>query len=115
MTIARRARTLALMSRMDQLQKLHAADPADADVLYMLAQEHAKAGDYRSAIAWYDRCLGADPNYLYGYFHKARAQQSAEDEAGAIQTLRTGLAAARAARDAKASSEIAGFLDELEG
>lgn len=109
------ARTLAGMSRMDQLQKLHAADPADADVLYMLAQEHAKAGQYDQAIQWYDRCIETDGHYHYAFYHKARAQQSADNESGAIVTLRTGLAAARKAGDAKATSEIAAFLDELGG
>lgn len=107
--------TLPGMSRMAQLHKLHASDPADADVLYMLAQEHAKCGQYAEAIAWYDRCISVDGQYLYAYYHKARAQQSADDESGAIATLRGGLTRARAAGDAKATSELASFLDELGG
>lgn len=103
------------MSRLAQLQKLHAADPGDADVLYMLAQEHAKAGDTPGAIAWYDRCLEIDPAYVYAYFHKARAQQAADDDAGAAATLRQGLAEARKRADAKAVNEISGFLDEIGG
>lgn len=100
---------------MEQLQKLHAADPSDADVLYMLAQEHAKAGRYDEAVAWYDRCLEADASYHYAFYHKARAQQSAGDDAGAIATLKAGFARARSAGDAKATSEIGAFLDELGG
>ena len=115
MTQSPDARTLAGMSRMEQLQKLHAADPSDADVLYMLAQEHAKAGRYADAVAWYDRCIEVDGQYHYAYYHKARAQQSAGDDAGAIATLTTGLARARSAGDAKATNEIGAFLDELGG
>ncbi len=103
------------MSRLTQLQKLHAADPIDADVLYMLAQEHAQAGDYAEARRWYDRCIEADPAYLYAYFHKARAQQASDDTAGAVETLRTGSARAKSAGDAKAEREILALIDELGG
>lgn len=103
------------MSRLAQLQKLHEQDPSDADILYMLAQEFAKAGDTAQAVAWYDKCLATDPGYLYAYFHKARALQAADDDAGAIACLCEGLVEARRRGDAKAASEMAGFLDELGG
>lgn len=101
------------MSRVPQLMKLHASDPADADVLYMLAQEHARAGDHAQAQSWYDRCLSADGNYLYAYFHKARSQQAAGDLPGAVATARAGHARARASGDAKATNELGGLVDEL--
>ncbi len=108
--------------RIADLEKMLAAEPNDAFLLYALAQEHAKAGNFAEAIAAYDRCLAADPNYFYAYFHKARAQQSTAEAGGmpmteAIATLKAGLAAARKGGrggDAKAMSEIQGFLDELE-
>ncbi|MBL8745985.1 MAG: tetratricopeptide repeat protein [Phycisphaerae bacterium] len=102
------------MSRLAQLEKLHAADAADADVMYMIAQEHAKAGDFDSAIAWYDRCLAADPKYVYAFYHKARAQQATGDVPAAVQSARAGLARARELGQAKAQSELASLLDELE-
>lgn len=102
------------MSRLAQLEKLHAADPADADVLYMLAQEHAKEGRWDEAVAWYDRCIEADPAYHYAYFHKARALESADRIDDAMESLRAGLARARSAGDAKATSELASYLDQLE-
>lgn len=103
------------MSRLAQLEKLLAADPADADVLYMLAQEHAKAGHHAGAIEWYDRCVEADPRYVYAFFHKARVQQAAGDAVGAAATAREGLARARGLGHAKAANELAGLLEELEG
>jgi len=102
------------MSRLAQLEKLHAAEPGDADVLYMLAQEHAKERRWNEAVAWYDRCLAADPAYHYAYFHKARALESAERLDEALATLRVGLARARSAGDAKAAGELASYLDQLE-
>lgn len=102
------------MSRIAQLEKLYAVDPADADVMYMLAQEHARAGDHGRAVEWYDKCLDADGAYHYAYFHKARSREAAGDKPGAAATLRAGLARARGAGDAKAAGEIEGYLESLE-
>lgn len=102
------------MSRLAQLEKLHASDPADADIAYMIAQELAKERRYDEAVAWYDRCLALDPAYHYAHYHKARALEEAERVDEAVSTLRAGLAAARSAGDAKASNELGAYLDQLE-
>lgn len=101
------------MNRLPSLMKLHAADPADADVLYMIAQEHAKSGDHREAITWYTKCLTANPDYHYAGFHMARSLQSVGDIAAAMGVLSTSLGRARAQGDQKAAGELAGYLDEL--
>lgn len=101
------------MSRLDQLMKIRDVDPEDADVAYMIAQEHAKAGDHDEAIAWYDRCLEMDGSYHYAYFHKARSQEARDDSAGAASTLELGLDAAKRDQHAKAMSEIESYLGEL--
>lgn len=103
------------MSRLAQLEKLHAADPKDADVPYMIAQEHAKAARHEEALSWYDRCIASDPHYHYAYYHKARSLQAMECSDRAIETLKSGLKQARAAKDMKAVSELTSFLDDLEG
>ena len=102
------------MPSLDQLHALLQNDPDDPFLLYALAQEHAKAGSHPEAIRWYDRCLEADPHYAYAYFHKARSQQAAGDLAAAVETLRRGLASARASGDTHASAELSGYLDEIE-
>jgi len=98
---------------MESLLKLHEADPRDADVCYMVAQEHAKAGRHADAVEWYTRCLDADPDYHYAAFHMARSLESLGDLAAAMGALTTGLARAKASGDAKAAGEIAGYLDSL--
>lgn len=103
------------MSRLQQLLKLYELDPSDADVLYMLAQEHAKAGRHDEALAWYDRCLQTDGSYCYAYFHKARSFEAMGDANGAKRTLVDGLAASRVRCDAKAAGEIEGYLHSLGG
>lgn len=105
------------MSRLATLHRMLAAPGADADaeLLYMIAQEHAKTGAADDAIAWFDRAIAANPGFAYAYFHKAKVQADAGDTAAAITTLRAGAAVAKAQRDAKAASEIGSFLDEIEG
>lgn len=101
------------MNRLAQLERLHAADPTDADVMYMLAQEHASAGRTSDAIAWYDRCLTADAGYAYAHFHKAKALEAAGRAREIGPTLEAGLAAARRAGDAQAIREIGAWLHSL--
>lgn len=99
------------MSRLDKLVKLLELDPRDPFVLYGIAQEHARAGRTGEAVAFFDRCLAADPAYSYAYYHKARALQAGGQAEGALATARAGLAAAGG--DGKASSELAALVDEL--
>ena len=100
----------------DRLQKLtgmHAADPSDPFCAYGIAQEHARAGRCAEAVAWYDRTIALDASYCYAYFHKARALEELGRAEEARQALRDGIAAARAAGDAHALSELGGYLDQL--
>jgi tetratricopeptide (TPR) repeat protein len=99
------------MPSIEQLQRLYEADPTDPFAPYALAQELAKQGEHERAIEHYDLCLALDADYLYAYFHKARSLEAAGRVQDAIDVLRAG--AARAANDAKAQSEIAGYLDQL--
>lgn len=101
------------MSRIERIRQMIEKSPGDADLRYMLAQEHAKAGDHAAAIAAYDACLAADAGYLYAYFHKAASQQSLADLPGARATLEAGVQRARTARDQKALSELSAFLASL--
>lgn len=99
--------------RIAKLERLLASDERDAFVLYGLAQEHGKVGDTARAVAFYDRCLEADPKYLYAYYHKAKtlADAGREEEAGVV--LRRGLEQAKIAGDAKATNELAALLDQV--
>ncbi len=102
------------MERLAKLLSMHESNPDDADLPYMIAQEHANADDHRSAVEWYDRCLGVDPAYLYAYFHKARSLEALGDADGAADVARAGLARPECAANAKATSELQGLLDLLD-
>ena len=101
------------MPRIDQLLALYETDPNDADVLYMLAQEHAGADEHDAAVVWYDKCLSIDATYCYAYFHKARSLESLGRLGPAREALLVGLKASTDAGDAKAHGEIAGYLESL--
>jgi len=101
------------MPTVEQLQRLLEADPNDTFVLYGLAQAHAANGDHDAAIEAYDRCLATDRLYAYAYYHKARCEDAAGRRQAALETLATGLAAAREAGDQKAVGEIGLLIDEL--
>jgi len=99
--------------RLDQLRKLHAADPGDADVAYMIAQELGKAGEHTQAIEWYDKCLDADGAYCYAYFFKAIALNALDRKPDAIATLNAGLVHAHQSKHPKTISELTGLLEQL--
>lgn len=95
------------------LRKMLEAEPGDAFCLYSMGQEHAKQGAMSEAVEWYDRTIAADPDYCYAYFHKARALEQLGRVPDAIDTLRSGLARARASGDSHAASELSSYLDSL--
>jgi tetratricopeptide (TPR) repeat protein len=102
------------MPSIAQLEKLLATDPHDPFVLYGLAQKYAKAGQTQMAVAFYDRCLQADPAYCYAYYHKARALSAAGDMHAAGETIQAGILAAKNHKDSQALGELSALADELE-
>jgi len=99
--------------RLEALMAMLARDPNDAFCLYGVAQEHAKADRLDEAIAWYQRVLAVEPTHAYAHFHLAKTLERAGRVPDAVDTLRRGVQVARAAGDAKAANELAGYLDEL--
>jgi tetratricopeptide (TPR) repeat protein len=103
------------MSRIEQLETMWRADQSDPDVPYMIAQEHASAGDHQKAVEWFDHCLRIDAEYHYAYFHKARALDALGLDEEALTTAKAGLARAKVAEDAKAADELGGLVEMLGG
>lgn len=102
-----------MSERLAKLQKLLALDEGDVFVLYGLAQEYGKVGEYAQAVGFYDRALAVDPGYCYAYYHKARAQQGAGDIAAARATVQAGVQAAHRVGDGKALGELSTLQVEL--
>jgi len=104
-----------MTDRIDQLLKLHEADPNDPFGPYALAMEHAKAGRVDEAIAWLDKTLTIDEDHAYAWYHKARllAEIGRADEAGHAAGL--GLDAAQRTGDAKTIEELTELRQTLAG
>ena len=95
-----------MSNRLEQLQKLFAADPNDADLPYMIALDYAKAGDTMLALQWLDKTLALNAHYHYAYFQKAKLLEEDGEGADALVALDDGIKMATEAGDAKALGEL---------
>ncbi|MEM6334807.1 MAG: hypothetical protein AAF823_15845 [Planctomycetota bacterium] len=95
-----------MSDRLTRLMQLHAADPADAELCYMIGLEYGKAGADDDALAWLDKAIAADPAFGYAYFQKGKHLLDAGRDADAAAALDAGIAAAQAAGDGKALGEL---------
>jgi tetratricopeptide (TPR) repeat protein len=95
-----------MTDRLEQLQKLYEADPQDADLPYMIALEHGKAGDTAEALDWLDKTIELNAHYHYAYFQKAKLFDEEGEIDQAVAVLDQGIALATQAGDAKALGEL---------
>jgi tetratricopeptide (TPR) repeat protein len=102
------------MPSVERLIKLLESSPDDDFLLYALAIEHAKLAQHAEALAYFDRAIKANPANAYHHFHKARSLEALERIDDALDTLRSGAESARAQGDAKALSEITGYIDMIQ-
>lgn len=101
------------MARIDTLRELLTQDPANSRVRFMLGMEHMSAGDWAQARAEFDRLLASDAGYLAAYYQAGRVCEQMEDVEAARNWYERGVAAARAAGDGHAVSELQAALDLL--
>lgn len=102
------------MPSIADLERLLELAPEDAFIYYGLAQEYFKLGQNDEAIAQYDKCLERDSNYIYAYYHKAKAQDAAGDLGGAKISLESGMKSAQAIDDSHAYGELCEYLADIE-
>lgn len=95
-----------MTQRLEQLQKLHAADPNDADLPYMIALDYAKAGDTSLALDWLEKTIALNAHYHYAYFQKAKLLEDEGEQADAVAALDEGIRLSTEAGDAKALGEL---------
>ncbi|MEE9404666.1 MAG: hypothetical protein V3V20_07220 [Algisphaera sp.] len=93
-------------SRLETLETLYAADPADADLPYMIALEHGKADDPETAVTWLSKAITIDPSHHYAYFQKAKMLSELGEDDHAIAAVDAGIAQAAADQNAKALNEL---------
>lgn len=101
------------MSRLPQLMKLHEADPADVDLLYMVGHELYREGRHAEAVDWLTRYTqrGTDVGAAFGLIADCCEQLGQAEEAR--QALLWGIEAARRAGHPTMAGEFQSRLDEM--
>jgi len=92
--------------RLDQLRKLHDADPSDPFCTYGIAMELIKRDESEQAMAWLDKTLALDADYCYAYFQKAKLLTARGDRAAALAVIDAGIEQASKLGDQKARDEL---------
>lgn len=99
--------------RMKSLQTMLQKEPDDLFLLYAIALEHKKAGDFADALGYLDRVLKKDAMYCVAYQQMAQVHESAGDLEAAKQAYREGIAAAQRKGDLHAKEEMEAALGML--
>ncbi|MBI1336949.1 MAG: tetratricopeptide repeat protein [Phycisphaera sp.] len=103
-----------MSTRLEQLEKLHALDPADPFVTYGIALEHAKVHKRQPALDWLNKTLAIDPNYFYAYYQLAKLHTELGDDATARKVLTDAITKARAVQDPDAQHAAQEMNDLLQ-
>lgn len=82
------------MSRLEALLDLHRQDPADADLLFMIAAEHASAGRHVEALPWLAQYVAKGRDVGAGWALMADCHQALGDGEARRAALQDGIAAA---------------------
>ncbi len=77
--------------RIEKLQQVLKQKPNDSFALFGLAMEYASQNDFHSAIEYLERLITADPNYVAGYYQKARLHLKLGEKDLAKQVIQAGL------------------------
>jgi len=101
------------MSRIESLTGMLEQDPGNSRFRYMLAMEHANAGDLEAAAAQFSEILSRDAAYSAAYFHGGQTLEKLGrlDEARAL--YQRGIEATTQNGDMHTRSELQGALDML--
>ena len=97
-------------SRIDILNQMLAADPANTFARYGLAMERVKSGDLPAAVAEFNTLLSHAPDYSAAYFHGGQTLEKMGRLPEARDFYRRGIARTR---DPHALGEMQAALDIL--
>ena|SRR2546421_630102 len=101
-------------SRLERIKAMLAEEPGDPELHYMLAMEHASAGDDAAAARCFDDLLRLKPDHAPAYHQGARTLQRLDRLDEARDLLRRGIPAALAKNDTHAADEMQQLLEMLE-
>lgn len=101
------------MSRLEQIEKMLAREPADVFLNFSLAMEYAKAGREDEALAQFGRVAEVDSNYMPAYFQRANLLVKLNRHEEARAAFESALIVARQVGDQHAAAEISEALSML--
>ena len=101
-------------SRREQLEVLLAAKPQDAFLRYGIAMEHAREGRPDEAVAWLEKLIVDQPDYVPAYFQSGQILIRQGDNQRATDLLRRGILQARAQSNPHAAEEMSALLNQIE-
>ncbi len=101
------------MPRIEQVQQMLAAEPNDVFLNFSLAMALVREERFDEALAQFGRVLELEPGYVPAYMQKANALVKTQRADAAAETLRQGIATAKAAGDHHAADEMQQMLDLL--
>lgn len=93
-------------TRLEQLLELLESQPDEPFILFALAKEYETRNDVDEALAYYEKTLQKDPDYLGAYFHRGQLLAESGEPQLAIECFDLGIARARATGDHHALSEL---------
>ena len=101
------------MERIDKLKEFLKINPGDSFVQHALALEYIKTGNDSAAKDLFEDILNREPGYIGSYYHLAKLLEGTGEKDLAIQWYEKGMAAAKAAGDNHAYSELQGAYEDL--
>lgn len=101
------------MTRLDELRRLAAAQPADPLPHLGVGMECMNLERWEEALAAFDQTLRIDPGYTAAWLQRARALLQLQRREEARAALEAGIKAARAQNDAHAADEMQKLLETM--
>ena len=101
-------------TRKEQIEEMLAEQPNEAELHYMLAMEHAGAGDDAGAVRCFERLLAVAPDYPPAYHQAGRALHRLGRIAEARAMLERGIPIALRKGQEHAAGEMQELLHNLE-
>ena len=105
---------MSAKSRREQIEAMLADEPNDPELRYMLAMEHASAGDDASAVRVFQELLAVVPSFPPAYHMLGRTLQRLNRNAEARDVLLQGIPVAQKQGNLHAAGEMTELLDSLE-
>ena len=101
-------------ARIVRLKELLKQSPKDSFVLFALAKEFEKLGDFNKAIDYLINLINESPDYVGAYYHLAALYKTIEQNDKAMDVYKNGMEIAQKVGDRHAYSELQNAKMNLE-